>query len=137
SNIDTFVDVPAFHDKYRYIQTIGVSIFNKRKSTSRHFGPLRASLRVLYNVNDTQDDGVYIEVGKVKNLWRENKLFIFDDTLLHQSFNESDKPRYCLFVDILRPSLVPGLMAGIIHTIRFFLRGVNYLFYKNWEVIKT
>jgi len=54
-----------------------------------------------------------IVVGKTTNYWCENKLFIFDDTLLHQSFNESDKARYCLFVDIVRPSLVPALLAGL------------------------
>jgi aspartyl/asparaginyl beta-hydroxylase (cupin superfamily) len=137
SNIDTFVDVPALHEKYRFIKTIGVSVFNKRESTSRHFGPLRATLRVLYNINTIEDDAVYIEVGDVKNHWRDNKLFIFDDTLLHQSFNDSDKPRYCMFVDILRPSLFPSFLTGIVSGIRFFLKGVNFVFYKNWQVIKS
>ena len=137
ANVDTFVDVPAYHENYKYVRTIGVSVFNKRESTSRHFGPMRATLRVLYNINTMEDNAAYIEVGDVKNYWRENKLFIFDDTLLHQSFNESDKPRYCLFVDILRPSLFPPLMSLIVQVIRFFLKGVNYVFYKNWEVIKS
>jgi aspartyl/asparaginyl beta-hydroxylase (cupin superfamily) len=137
ANLPSVVDVPAFQEKYRYIRTIGVSVFNKKQSTSRHFGPLRATLRVLYNVNDMDDNSAYIEVGDVKNYWRENKLFIFDDTLMHQSFNESDKARYCLFVDILRPTIFPALMTSIVNVIRFFLKSVNYVFYKNWEVIKN
>jgi beta-hydroxylase len=92
---------------------------------------------VLYKINNIEDNSAYIEVGNVKNLWRENKLFIFDDTLLHQSFNESDKARYCLFVDILRPALFSGVFALVVRLIRFFLRGVNFLFYKNWEVVKN
>lgn len=136
NNQETFVDIPAFHKEYKYIKTIGVSVFNQRESTSRHFGPMRATLRVLYNINEMEDDSAYIEVGDVKHIWRQDKLFIFDDTLLHQSFNGSDKPRYCLFVDILRPSLVPGLLAMVVNIIRFFLQGVNSVFYKNWAVIK-
>ena len=137
SNVNTFVDIPEYHCPYKYIRTIGVSVFNRRESTSRHFGPMRATLRVLYNLNDIEDNSAYIEVGKIKHYWKEEKLFIFDDTLLHQSFNESDKARYCLFVDIVRPSLIAPLMSGIVTVIRTFLKSVNYLFYKNWEVIKN
>ncbi len=137
ANVDSFVDVPAFHEDYRYIQTIGVSIFNKKQSTSRHFGPARATLRLLYNINDMTDDSAYIEVGDVKHYWRQEKMFIFDDTLLHQSFNETDQVRYCLFVDILRPAASPVPFKLVVDTARFFLRGVNYIFYKKWDVIKN
>src|SRR5215469_4963175 len=37
-NVHTFLDVPAFHQPWKYIETIGVSIFNRRVSTSKHFG---------------------------------------------------------------------------------------------------
>jgi aspartyl/asparaginyl beta-hydroxylase (cupin superfamily) len=136
ANQETVVDIPAFHEKYRYIKTIGVSVFNKRQSTSRHFGPFRATLRVLYNINSVTSPEAYIEVGDVKHVWRDNKLFIFDDTLMHQSFNETDQARYCLFVDILRPSLVPWLLSGVVSSTRFFLQGANAVFYKNWDVVK-
>ncbi|MES2462165.1 MAG: aspartyl/asparaginyl beta-hydroxylase domain-containing protein, partial [Armatimonadota bacterium] len=97
ANVDTFVDVPAFHEPYKFIQTIGVSVFNKRQSTSKHFGPFRATLRVLYNINNVESKDAYIEVGDVIHRWRDEKLFIFDDTLQHQSFNQTDGERYCLF----------------------------------------
>lgn len=136
ANVETFADIPAFHERYRYIQTIGVSCFNKRQSTSKHFGPLRATLRVLYNVNDIQTDTAYIDVGDVRNVWRDSKLFIFDDTLMHRSVNETDQARYCLFVDILRPTPFAAPLRAAVSFTRVFLRGVNYLFYKNWEVIQ-
>ena len=134
-NIDTFADVPAYHDKYKYIQTIGVSVFNKQKSTSRHFGPFRATLRLLYNLNDMTDKSAYIEVGDKTHYWCEEKLFIFDDTLMHQSFNKSDQVRYCLFVDILRPSVLQPVIMSIVRSFGFFLRSVNFVFYKNWKVL--
>ena len=110
---DTIVNVPAFHEPWSYIQTIGLSVFNKGVTTSPHFGWLRATLRVLYNINDVSDRSAYIQVGDQINYWCENKLFIFDDTLLHVSANGDNQLRYCMFVDILRPSPFPGIMAAV------------------------
>lgn len=134
-NVNTFLNIPAFHEEWKYVQTIGVSIFNKKASTSKHYGPMRATLRVLYNVNDMDDHSAYIVVGDVTSYWKENKLFIFDDTLMHQSFNETEKARYCLFVDIIRPTHFPGIMRGIVSVIRVISRSFNSIFYSNWKVI--
>ena len=138
TNVETVADVPEFHDEFRYITTIGVSVFNKKQSTSKHFGPLRATLRVLYNLNDVMDDSAYIVVGRTTQYWRDKKLFIFDDTLLHQSFNETDRLRYNLFVDIVRPTTMPGLFKAFVRAIGLFMsHGANRLFYARWKVQKT
>ena len=81
------------------------------------------------------DNSAYIECGNTTHYWRESKLFIFDDTLMHQSFNKSDQVRYCLFVDILRPSILQPVITSIVHAFGFFLRGINFIFYKNWKVL--
>jgi hypothetical protein len=73
-NVRTFIDVPEFHRPYKYLRTIGLSIFNTKQSTGKHFGPLRVTLRVLYNINDIQSDNVYIKVGNRINYWRENRV---------------------------------------------------------------
>jgi beta-hydroxylase len=135
-NVDTFLDIPAFHTGWKYVQTIGVSVFNKKVSTSKHFGYMRASLRVLYNLNDMTDDSAYIVVGDKTSYWRENKLFIFDDTLLHQSFNETDQTRYCLFVDIVRPTPFPAVMNGVVTAIRLLSESFKSVYYKHWKVIR-
>jgi beta-hydroxylase len=135
-NVGAFLDVPAFHQPWEYIQTIGVSVFNKNVSTSKHFGFMRASLRILYNLNDTNDHSAYITVGENISYWQENKLFIFDDTLLHESINKSDQARYCLFVDILRPTPFPGFMRAVIASIRLLTQSVKFIYYRNWEVIE-
>lgn len=134
-NVDTFLDVPAFHQPWKYIQTIGVSVFNKKVSTSKHFGFMRASLRILYNLNDINDHSAYIVVGDRTSYWRENKLFIFDDTLLHESINDTDQTRYCLFVDMVRPSPFPGLMRAVISGIRVMTQSFKFIYYQNWKVI--
>ena len=135
-NVFGSVDMPEYHQAFRYIRTIGVSIFNKKQSTGEHFGPLRVTLRVLYNINDIDNRDVFIRVGDHTHYWQENKLFIFDDTLQHQSCNESDAMRYCLFVDILRPSPWPRLLSGILTGIRWLMAPMRAIFYKHWSFIK-
>jgi beta-hydroxylase len=135
-NLDTTVEMPEYHQPYRYVRTIGVSVFSKKQSTGKHFGPLRATLRVLYNVNTIDDRNVFIQVGEHVHYWRDEKLFIFDDTLQHQSCNESDKVRYCMFVDILRPSLFPRFMAGTLACIRVVISRFRALFYQHWTFLK-
>jgi aspartyl/asparaginyl beta-hydroxylase (cupin superfamily) len=135
-NKDTFLNVPAFHQPWKYIQTIGVSVFNKKVLTSKHFGFLRASLRILYNLNDMSDDSAYIVVGDKTSYWRENKLFIFDDTLLHQSVNETDQVRYCLFVDMVRPTPFPALMRTVISGVRLLTQSFKFIYYQNWKLIE-
>ena len=130
---DFFVQAYVKGKKFQYIKTIGVSVFNKKVTTSKHFGPLRATLRVLYSINDIQSKESYIDVGGVKNHWRENKLFIFDDTLMHQSVNQTDELRYCLFIDILRPSRCSWFMNMIVRVMGVSLGKINRFFYKNWS----
>ena len=131
------IEMPEFNKQFRFIRTIGVSAFRERESTSRHFGPFRPSLRVLYCLNEIKDESSYIKVGPVENRWKDNKLFIFDDTLLHQSFNETDQPRYVLFVDIIRPSYLPFVFDFAVSVIRVFFKGVNGIFYKNWKLVNN
>lgn len=135
-NIQTSVDVPEFHRPYKFIRTIGVSIFNKKQSTGKHYGPLRVTLRVLYNINTIDSQDVYIKVGNHTHFWNEDKLFIFDDTLQHQSCNESEAVRYCMFVDILRPSVFPRLTSAILSCVRLVIARFNSAFYQNWTFIK-
>lgn len=135
-NLPTSLDIPDFHRRFKYIRTIGVSVFNKRQSTGKHFGPLRVTLRLLYNINPINSDEVYIRVGDHTNYWRDNQLFIFDDTLQHQSCNGSDAVRYCMFVDILRPSRMPRVLSAILTGVRGIVAPFNSIFYKKWTFLK-
>jgi len=138
ADIESSANVPEFHGRYKWITTIGVSVFNKRQSTSKHFGPLRATFRILYNMNDSIDRSAYIVVGDTTQYWQDERLFIFDDTLLHQSFNESDQARYNLFVDIIRPTTMPGLFRAFVRVIGALMsQGANRLFYAHWKVLKA
>ncbi|MBX3568304.1 MAG: aspartyl/asparaginyl beta-hydroxylase domain-containing protein [Rhizobiaceae bacterium] len=127
--------MPEFNQPYRFIRTIAVSVFDGRESTSLHFGPLRLTLRVLYNLRPSVTDDVFIECGSVRNLWYENPLFIFDDTLRHRSVNLYDARRYCVFMDIIRPTPVPGVLSALLAVISAGVDRFNAIFYKNWKMI--
>ncbi|UVK36898.1 aspartyl/asparaginyl beta-hydroxylase domain-containing protein [Mesorhizobium sp. AR10] len=127
-------NVAEFNKDFKYIKTIAVSIFSGRESTSWHFGPLRLSLRILYNLIPVKAE-VFVECGNAKNYWHDNPLYIFDDTLLHRSVNEYDGRRYCVFVDIIRPSPFPGLISALLAIVSVSVERINAMFYKNWKMI--
>lgn len=135
-DITNSLNIPEFHNKFKYIRTIGVSVFNKNQSTSIHYGPLRVSLRVLYNLNPSHNENIYIEAANKRHYWHDNPLFIFDDTIVHQSTNNSDDLRYCMFIDILRPSNYLNVVDKILNVVRVFIISFNRVFYKNWDILK-
>lgn len=135
-NLDNSLTIPEFHQEFKYINTIGVSIFNKNQETSIHYGPLRVTMRVLYNLIPTHNDNVYIRVADQVHKWHDNPLFVFDDTLVHQSVNRSDNLRYVMFIDIYRPTKFLGFMQKVLLVIRTGMISFNRIFYKNWDMIK-
>ena len=135
-NINTSLNIPQFHEQYKWVNTIGVSVFNRNQRTSIHYGPLRVTLRVLYNLVHIQNDNIYIQVGNFKHKWHDNPVFIFDDTLVHQSVNDSDKLRYLLFIDIIRPTSNIKLLKYILNCLQYLLISINRIFYKNWDFLK-
>ena len=133
-NIDE--SIAEFLPEFKHVKTIGVSLFKEKTSTSRHFGPFRATLRVLYNFNNVQKDGSYIEIDGTINIWKKNALCIFDDTLVHQSFNEEEDLRYCAFIDVLRPNYANRALQILLFSVGLFLKNTRAIFYKNWKMIQ-
>jgi beta-hydroxylase len=132
----TDLRIPAFEQDFKYIKTIAVSVFNQRESTSRHFGPLRFTFRVLYNLDPAPGKDVFIEADGVTNYWSEQPLFIFDDTVFHRSVNLANQTRYCLFMDIVRPNYAPGLFNFAVHMASVISGSFKRVFYKNWSFIR-
>lgn len=128
-------DVDAFDRDFKYVKTIAVSVFSGKESTTWHFGPVRLSIRVLLNLNPADSDEVYIECQGVQHRWRDNPLFIFDDTLFHQSVNRVDARRYNVFMDVVRPSPVPGLLSVMLTGVSAIADQIKSVFYKNWTML--
>lgn len=128
-------DVEDFTKEFKYVQTIAISVFSGTESTKFHFGPLRMSLRVLLNLTPVETDKIFIECQGKKYYWHENPLFIFDDTLLHRSVNELDARRYCVFMDVARPTPFPGVMATLLSVVSVATQRIKGMFYKNWKML--
>lgn len=118
-------------NEFKYVKTIGISFFLPNVKTSRHYGPIRLTYRCLYNINKVQDNS-YIECDGNVNKWRENPIFIFDDTFIHQSFSDSEE-RYCAFIDIVRPTYFYTCFNVIITIFGLTFGSFKQLFYKNWN----
>jgi beta-hydroxylase len=132
----TDLRIAAFEREYRYIKTIAVSVFNSRESTTWHFGPLRFTFRVLYNLEPIDSRRVYIAVDDRVHYWSDDPLFIFDDTFLHRSVNEIDHVRYCLFMDIVRPNYAHRAFNIAVLGASTIAASFKRLFYKHWSFIR-
>lgn len=131
----TELKFPAFERDFRYIKTIAVSIFNTCEHTSRHFGPMRLTFRVLYNLDPVASRDVFIEANDTVHYWSDDPLFIFDDTVFHRSINNVDHVRYCLFMDIVRPNYVPRVFDVAVRIASFTSGAFKQMFYRNWSFI--
>jgi beta-hydroxylase len=128
--------VAGFERDYRYIKTIAVSVFNTRQRTSWHFGPLRLTFRVLYNLEPIDSRDVFIEVDDRTHYWKDDPLFIFDDTVFHRSVNDVDNVRYCLFMDIVRPNHANAAFELALRAASAVTSSFKRLFYRNWSFIR-
>jgi aspartyl/asparaginyl beta-hydroxylase (cupin superfamily) len=133
---DVDLRIPAFEREYRHIKTIAVSAFNTRERTSWHFGPLRFTFRVLYNLEPVDSKDVFIEVDNQTHYWIDNPLFIFDDTMFHRSINDVEIARYCLFMDIVRPNYFESLFGAAVLFASVVASTFKRVFYKNWSFIR-
>jgi aspartyl/asparaginyl beta-hydroxylase (cupin superfamily) len=129
-------NIAEFKRDFSYVKTIAVSVFSRRESTSFHFGPLRLTLRVLYNLSPLRSDDIFIECGNRKHYWHDDPLYIFDDTLIHRSVNQYDARRYCVFMDIVRPTPFPRLLSALLSAVSFAVEKINTIFYKNWKMLR-
>jgi len=130
-------EIAEFNAPFKYLRTIAVSVFEGNESTSFHFGPLRLTLRVLYNLTPVESDEIFIECGRTRHYWHEDPLFIFDDTLMHRSANNHDGRRYCVFMDVIRPSPVTPLLSVLVVAVSALAQGAKGVFYKNWKMLEA
>lgn len=55
---------------------------------------------------------------------------------MHQSVNESDRLRYCIFLDVLRPTHFARALHVLVTGVRLSVISVRRVFYANWEMIR-
>jgi len=103
------------------MQTAMFSILEPGKRLPPHRGPYKGLLRVQMGVEVPADESAcWIEVGGVRLYWRQGRVIVFDDTVVHSAANEAATRRCVLFLDILRPLRNPA--DGINRSLLYLLR---------------
>ncbi|HTX51703.1 MAG TPA: aspartyl/asparaginyl beta-hydroxylase domain-containing protein, partial [Caulobacteraceae bacterium] len=69
--------------------------------------------------------------------WQSDPLLIFDDTLFHRSVNNNDAIRYCLFLDVVRPSYFAPAFNAAIGTMSLMAGPFRSMFYRNWWFVRS
>jgi beta-hydroxylase len=81
-----------------------------------HRGPYKGVLRLHLGLLIPQPEQCGIRVGSEVRHWQEGKVLIFDDTFLHEAWNDTDRHRVVLFVDLLRPARFPANLVNALMT---------------------
>jgi beta-hydroxylase len=90
------------------MKTAFFSILAPRKHIPEHRGPYGGVLRYhLGLVVPQQENACRIRVGGEIAHWEEGRSVVFDDTYLHEVWNDTDEERVVLFVDFARPLPFP------------------------------
>jgi beta-hydroxylase len=132
----TGLGIAAFERNHRFVKTIAVSAFRGGEQTSWHFGPQRLTIRVLRNLEPAASPDVFVAIDDRVHRWQSDPLLIFDDTLFHRSVNDNDAVRYCLFLDVVRPSHFAPALDAAIGTMGLMAGPFRSLFYKNWWFVR-
>ncbi|QIB65497.1 aspartyl/asparaginyl beta-hydroxylase domain-containing protein [Kineobactrum salinum] len=64
-----------------------------------------------------------LRVGNYSRAWREGELLIFDDSVEHEAWNQSQEPRVVLLFDIWRPELSPeerGWLSQLLQAVKAY-----------------
>ncbi len=119
------------------MKTAFFSILAPGKHLPPHRGPYKGVLRLHLGLLIPEPaEKCGIRVGTETRHWQEGKVIVFDDTYDHEAWNDTDKMRVVLFVDIMRPMRFP---ANLLNTAMTWLIAVSPFVlgskasYQRWE----
>jgi len=90
-------------DRVPYLNQAFFSILDPGKFIPAHTGPTQAYLRYHLGLKVPENRPPYIRVRSEFYTWKEGESILFDDSLEHQIYNESDGLRAVLILDVMRP----------------------------------
>jgi aspartyl/asparaginyl beta-hydroxylase (cupin superfamily) len=110
-------------DKVPYLNQAFFSILDPGKSIPAHTGPTQAYIRYHLGLKVPANAPPSIRVRDEFYTWREGESMLFDDSLEHQIYNQSNEVRAVLILDVMRPFPEP------IFTMNRILRKMGEWFY--------
>ncbi|HXV01774.1 MAG TPA: aspartyl/asparaginyl beta-hydroxylase domain-containing protein [Caulobacteraceae bacterium] len=81
-----------------------------------------ANTRLVLHLPLIVPEGCGFRCGGETRRWREGEAFVFDDTIEHEAWNDSDKPRAVLICDVWNPRLSAQERALIARVMTAFTR---------------
>lgn len=84
-------------------ETAMFSALNPKCRVTPHFGTWNVRLTVHLGLVIPQPCA--IEVGGQTQTWQEGKCIVFDDSYRHEAWNDSDRTRFVLLLDVWHPKL--------------------------------
>lgn len=99
--------VTAIVEQHRTVRSLaGLVYFSRLAPHSRvapHRGPTNMRVRVHLGIDVPPDCG--IRAGDISSTWQSGKCIAFDDSFPHDVWNESERERIVLVVDLWHPDL--------------------------------
>ncbi len=97
------------------LQIAGISVLGPGAHLPLHRGPNRGALRYQIGMIVPEPAGsCRIEIGSVTHVWSEGASMVFDHSVEHEAWNDSDSERFVLFIEFVWP--LPGI-AGLVNRI--------------------
>lgn len=91
------------------LQVAGFSVLGPRGHLPRHRGPNRGALRYQVGLRVPGQPGASrIQVGDTLHVWSEGASMVFDHSVPHEAWNDSDGDRYVLFTEFVWPLRGPA-----------------------------
>lgn len=109
------------------VPSMNIALFaclNPGKKINKHHDPFAYTLRYSLGLSTPNSDDCGIVINGQDYKWKDGEGIIFDETYLHNAYNNTDKPRIILMTDIDRP-LRSKLVQGVYF---YFGRFFNSLF---------
>lgn len=97
------------HDVPGYAPTAFFSILDAKSHIPAHTGV--TNTRVITHVPLVVPEGCRFRVGSETREWRPGTAWIFDDSIEHEAWNDSEVPRAILIFDVWNPFLTPAERA--------------------------
>ena len=108
-----------------YMRIALFACLNPGKKINNHHDPFSYTLRYSLGLSTPNSDDSGIVVNGDDYKWKDGESIIFDETYLHNAYNNTDTPRIILMTDIDRPLKWPWLQSAYYYFGWFF----NRLFY--------
>jgi Aspartyl/Asparaginyl beta-hydroxylase len=101
-----------------------------------HKGPTNLRLRCHLGIDVPAGCG--LRVGGIARTWEEGRCLVFDDSCTHEAWNDSDRPRVVLVVDLWHPDLSDDEVALLSGLHRYATAtGIGLIRYWNRNRTKT